>query len=660
MICKNCSTEFEGVICPECGTTTEEIENIAESVDEVSVPETDCGEPTIGDSDVIDVPKKKRTGLIVAIIIIVLVVAAFCIAAFTDLIFPKQAQFISILSNMGSDVSTDFDGFTDESLEMKLSAKLNGESENVTKLFSEEEIDFVNSLSLSGKYTQSGEDRTDLILSLFENNEKIIDILGFETKDVMYLKTDFSDIVVKKQFDGDVDMTEYAEFVKNELKAVLEKHEPVEGVYDGEFDLGVEVKTLTVTLGESEIDETLDKIISEGYKVFSMTETYEKPEDGYGIKEIYVSSLYTGAFSFARKSLGVSVIIKEEDGTENEIIFYSNKENKAIYGHFLKVDYYYDGDYYGYRTKTILTDNYEIKNGEQTGKITIADSVVYGKDTSDDEITYSNNIITYSISKNKFNCNYVISDEDRTAEFKISAVRDDKGFNASVALIADSVEYGAIYFDVVPCESVSVQFDTDKAVDVMEGDLTDVEEKLIADLKNLIKENEDSVFLGMISELFAEEEKTDTEIFLNDLGVDHVSAPMKGTERGAFLTVQFDDDVMLYNLHEVGYENNVVKEIIETNYVYLPDYTEPQKQSFNDAMIEGLKDVDDLNCAEVTGEIVGDYVVTKVHFKDIDVPENFSEVVSSGAILTESPTDTAIYFDYVATSFESVGYLRIE
>ena len=209
MICKNCSAEFEGKFCPECGTPAVQVtEHVAESATEevaVNEPATEevaddvivesvtpptaeeefvapepvaegyYYEPTNGDSEVIDIPKKKKTGLIVAIIIIVLAVAVFCVAAFTDLIFPKQAQFISVLNNMGSDVSADFDEIEGDNAEIKLSVKLNGDSDEVADVIPAETIDLINSLGLSLKLSQKSDSRVDAIMSVFEGDKKLTD-----------------------------------------------------------------------------------------------------------------------------------------------------------------------------------------------------------------------------------------------------------------------------------------------------------------------------------------------------------------------------------------------------------------------------------------------------------------------------------------------------
>lgn len=702
MICKNCSSEFDGKFCPECGAPAEEIEQVAEPVVEaaqavaeepvaeeivaeepaaeeiddnvveenVTPPEAEVEgeyyEPARGDGDVIDVPKKKKkTGLIVAIIIIVLAVAAFCVAAFTDIFFTKEAQFVSILNNMGSDVQADFDELESDNAEMKLSAKLNGDSDVIAEVVPEEVVDLVNSLGLSARASLKSEERADVIFSLFEGDEKLTDIFGLVTKDGTYVKADFSDVVFVSPNEMekiDFDVEAYVEFVKNELKEILKNNEPVKGEYKGNFDLGADVKTLTVTLTAEEIEATLKKLVDEAARMTGASDLGDElifGELSDGVKEVSISSLYTGAFSFARKSLGVAVKFKIDDNNSLEFIFYSNKENKAIYG----IDLYIEGVTGG----IYFEDNFEIKNGEQSGVINVKTSGTL----SNENIlgTMSMPTITYTVKKNNFNCNIRLADGGDVAELKISAVRDSKGLGTSMVLDMNSEEVGGIYLDIVPCDTVNVEIDTSKAINILKDELTDDEYEqvmsVVDDLQTLIAENEDSVLLALLGEALGgsqgDEDQDDDwypiETYMwDEYGIEHYASVFSTSNRAAYVA----EVNGMYDVQEFGYDGDTIKQMTETLYIDVYGYTDAQQQSVLKSMEDSFAHVADIEDAYIYCELYDDYVITTIMMENLDDPQKLKTFISAGLISSSEPNPAKISFAQSAQMLANGGYERVE
>lgn len=719
MVCKNCSTEFEGKFCPECGAPAQEIEQVAEQaaeiVEEVSEPvftEASAEEvaaelnandvvvetltpPSTEDADVpalepeseegcyvpadeagcvVTQPKKKKKGLIIAIIIIVVLAAAFCVTAFTDLIFSKQAQFVSVLKNMGSDVSADFDSLESDNVEMKLSAKVNGESEMLADVVPKEVADLVNSLGLSLKMSQKSDDRVDGMLSVFEGDKKLADALCIiDNNDAMYLKADFSDATVKlpmQKTEDTVMLDEYVEYVKQELVAVLEENEPVKGEYNGGFDLGAEVKTLTVTLNENEINDTINKIMPETFTTFGITETFEKPENGYGIKEITVSSLYSGAFSFARKSLGISVTVKVDIGSlvgsaESqelvlEFVFYSNKENKAIYGINFSSTGVTGGIYF--------EDNYEIKNGEQSGVVNVKTSGIF--DSTQTLGTTAMPSVTYTIKKNHFDYNMRMVNGADISEVKATIVRDDKGMSESIVWLMNSEEIGGMYLNMTDCEPVNVEIDTSKAVDISKDELTDDETErlmtIVTDLQTLIQENEDSVLLAVVGEALSGNQGDESpdedgwypvETYMwDEYGIDHYTTIFSTPNRAAFVA----EVNGMYDVLEYGYEGDIIKEMTETLYIDVYGYTEAEQQSILEAMEDSLAHAMDLEDAYIYFELYDDYVITTVMMQNLDDADNVRAFINAGLITSDTADVTVLSFSRSAQGLETGGYERVE
>jgi len=708
MICKNCSTEFDGKFCPECGAPAEEIEQVAEQTaepvaeevaasepmaeevaddvvvesvtpptteqEDVQIPEpvAEYYEPVTVGGEVADTPKKKKkTGLIIAIIIIVLAVAAFCVASFTDLIFPKQAQFISILNNMGSGVSADFDEIESDSAEVKLSVNLNGDNDEVASVVPEEAIDLINSLGLSWKMSKKSDSRIDAIMSVFEGDKKIVDALSIISEDAMYLKGDFSDTVFMLPVESDEDsvkLNEYAEYVKKELEEVLRKNEPVKGTYKGAFDIGEDVKTLTVTLTESEINDTINKIIPEGFATFGVTETFEAPEGGYGIKEVSVSSLYSGAFAFARKSLGVSVKVKMDisdltndmavystgaQEIEFEIIFYSDKESKAIYG----VNFYAQGVTGG----IVCEDNYEIKNGEQTGVVNM--KLTGALDSSSTIGTVSMPSVTYSIKKNSFNYNIRMADSGDIVETKFSAVRDDKGLAMSADILLNSEKLGGYYATIAKCEPVSADFDTSKAVDITKDELTDAEQEAVmnvmTDLQTLIDSNEDSVLLALVGELLGgtqgDFEAPIEQYMWDEYGIEFYYTGFDTDNRASYVVAS---DEMI-DVQEFGYNGDKVVEMAETAYIYVGNYSESQREQVFDALEDSFAYTDKYDGVWVVVFEEGDYAVLYMWLSNLDDPQNVKDFINLGLISAASGT-TELSFSATDSALVSGGYERVE
>ena len=497
-------------------------------------------------------------------------------------------------------------------------------------------------------------------------------VLTIISEDAMYLKGDFSDTVLMlpvEESEDSVKFSEYAEHVRKELEAVLKKNEPVKGTYKGAFDIVEDVKTLTVTLTESEINDTLNKIIPEGFATFGVTEAFEVPADGYGIKEVTVSSLYSGAFAFARKSLGVSVKVKVDanrlmGGTdlglastpeiEFEIIFYSDKESKAIYG----INFYSQGVTGG----ILCEDNYKIKNGEQTGAIDI--KLTGALDSTTTVGTVSMPSVTYSIKKNSFNYNVRIAEGGDILEAKFSAVRENKSLAMSADILLNSEELGGYYVTVAQCEPVSVELDTSKAVDFTKDELTDAEQEAVMnvlnDLQTLIDNNEDSALLAMVGGLLGGGVQGDFENPLDqymwdECGIDFYYTEFDTDNRASY--VMASDEMI--DVQELGYNGDKVVEMAETAYIYTGNYSEAEKQQVIDALEASFEYTDLYDDAYVVVYEEGDYVVLFMWLSNLDDPQNVTDFINLGLITANSGT-SELSFSMTDSALVSGGYERVE
>ncbi len=704
MICKNCSAEFEGKFCPECGTPAEPqnvTEQIAEPVEEQiaepvaeqvteAVAENDdvvtetLTPPSPADEEIpvetvpeqadddfcdcvccggcteeapveasVDVPyelpkkKKGKAGLIIAIIAVILI-AAFCVASFTDLIFSKEAQFVSVLKNMGTE-SIEFDVIDSDYIESRTSIDVKSDNELLEDAPTEV-LDLINSISLGVKYTEN-DDVYKSVMTIFEDGKALADASIIITEDESLGKFGFSDIVFKapSPYATSSKITEeqlekFVTELKKEFYSVLEKNEPEKGTYSGGFDIGMKANTLTVDLNEQETTNLIKNLIDITYRELDLESMdFAKPEYD-GKARISVSALYTGAFSFARNSLGVSIVI--DNGEEAvEIIFFSNKENKAIYGT------YCDGEH------ITVTDNFERKNGEQSGKLTVSSNI---DDVDIEELMKLS--ATYTIKRNDFETKISYVDEDYPVDIILSMKNEAGSTKLSLRADYKSKEIGTINIDFKPCEPFDVTIDSTNAIDLESLDEeTDKLEKLLTDLEALVEENEDSELISILSSLIApepdDEPVSEFEMAFLDVGLEYEPDIFYTDNTAAFVFATGDGSL---DLQEFGYNGDVIDEMTETYYMYVGTYTDAQQQAILDSLENTYAEASTLESAYIEIYLDGDYLVLFIQMWDLSVVQNLNAFADAGLIDLSSSSATQLSYKQSEALLLGSGYIKAE
>lgn len=668
MICKNCSTEFDGKFCPECGATAEAAdvaeENVGVSVAdgdygapaEVNEPaqteasvETEQSEQTEQEGEVAEEPaeqprKKRRKGPIILIIILLLLIAAFCVTAFTDLIIPKQAQFVSVLSNMGSDVETSFTEIDSDYIQTRYSVTINGQRQEESIGESADIIDIINSLSVVVKQSDDG-----AIASILEGSKELAALSAIVKDDNAYIGTNFSDLVFKvpgvTKTDEDFDeaLEKIEQIITDEIKSFLEKAEVVKGKYEGEFDLGMEVNTMTITLDKNEATEFFADVLRAICAEFApnmLADLETLIGDTTIPLEISISALYDGAFSFARNSLGVSVVL--DDGVDAvEVLFFSNKKDKAIYGAAC------DGEWFA------ITDNYTIDGNTQSGKLALDSNMAEFNE-------FKSFDLTYTISDNSFKAAFSMEIEGEKAAFEVSVVGEGDKVTTKLDIKNGDEVLATVKAETTPCEAFDVAIDTGKAVDISgigDDEIYDVAEDFLLYIQDIGDSNVVDVIMALIggSSEGGTTDSTALEQYMwDEYGVEFYDTVFYSTSAGRFVA----EESGMIDVMEYGYEGDMVHELAESLYISTEGYTASEVQSIVNSLETSFAFTDDYEDAFVYVWEEDGYVVMYMYLCNLDNPDNVEEFVKRGLIVADEGTKQ-ISFSMSAGALVSSGYERI-
>lgn len=690
MICKNCSSQVNGKFCPNCGTPVEQEPVIqqAETFEQTTVleqspvaqqeptPVAQPVEPPVQEpvyaqptyapaqesyyqppmSEEQPAPKKKKKKakvIIIISVILALLIALFCVASFTDIIFSKKMQFGSIIKNIGSDVDVKFDPIGTGSLETKYSVKINTEHTLIKDEQLREEdlevIDLINSLNISLKQNLSGEENK-MILTAYEGDIKLVDVQALLDKDAIYGKLNFSDVVYEIPTNG-LDFTDLnskneqlTQLISDEFAELVKNGEYENGKYSGYFRPEKDLKAIELKLDDDDVMDAAQAIIEGYFDVFNIDEAIGIDMDDVfsgenALDKITVNALYVGNFSFARESRGISIIIEVED-EEVELLFYSNKKDKAIYGISTP-----DGE-------ITLTDKFEIDGDTQSGTITI-DGTIEGESIDDELKDFA---VTYTRKHNFLEASVEVSEDGETANVKYTVKGDGNRIECAVSIDVNSEELFALNTITEQCDDFDVNIDKSNAIDLTGSfDEDEVVEQLTNDLTAWVESNEEGVIFGYLNELIEMSKTTVLEQYmLDEFGIEHTQTDFEAQERGTLVL----DYSYIVDVQEFGYENNIIKEMIETVYIDVSDYSYSQQQQVLDSMKESYEGVDVYGFA-VTNELVGDYVVSTLRMWDMDDPETLAGLRDAG-LVGGDPSSDVVYFDASAESMISAGYERVE
>ena len=686
MICKNCSTEFEGKFCPECGTPSEQEEQnnySAQPVEEAEVAvdsiEPDNGEyvtetvtpPTAVDEgdyyippiEQVEEPKKgkKKTGIIIAVIVIILA-AVFCVVSFTDLVFSKKAQFSSVMSNVFGGMELDSAAAESTSAEMKLSVKLNSDSDFVNSEIPEEYVEVLNSLGVTIKANTS-EDEIKEIIYIYEDDKEITSLEGEVDDGAVYVKFDFSDVVFMAPYAMLSDLDEskaLSDMIIEQVKAVFESEEPEKGKYNGKFDLDAEVNVLTVTLDEDEIDEFAKNVSEKTYEIMGLDGSEYVPGSSE-IKELRISTLYSGMFSFARKALGIAVEVEFNDGEKCEIVYFSNGENKAVYG----IVYEEDGE----SMSIVANDTFTVNGSEQSGTVKIKAS---GDGADEINEIFDKLSITYTKSEEKLDAQISYFEGADEIKVNISLTGSNTTFDASIKASLNSEEIGTVNIGATVCDPFEVDIDKSEAVNINNTEDLSSEDKLkyatlISDLTNWMVDNNDSKLVALVESLYISGGESGSQ-GNNELGGDTLEEVLSIRDI-SFTPMQFDtdesetyyivDDMVGYiDIQEFGYNGDIVSEARDTIYYEASSLSYSEKREYVESMETYYEEYDEeSDNVAMEFKISGDYVVMRIVMTNLDDPDTYKTLVSDGFVYIEEAGERA-YLDEIVESLLSLGYQK--
>lgn len=118
------------------------------------------------------------------------------------------------------------------------------------------------------------------------------------------------------------------------------------------------------------------------------------------------------------------------------------------------------------------------------------------------------------------------------------------------------------------------------------------------------------------------------ELVFSDTGIIHHWESFMN-ETSNFVRKNEEGVIMFFNY---GHEGDVVKESYEIHYFPVSDYDDYQKSSFEKILKTEYASYEALNCCEVTYDTGARYFSVSIHLKDIDKPENYTELYNAGLI----------------------------
>ena len=87
---------------------------------------------------------------------------------------------------------------------------------------------------------------------------------------------------------------------------------------------------------------------------------------------------------------------------------------------------------------------------------------------------------------------------------------------------------------------------------------------------------------------------------------------------------------------DYGYENDVVKQWVETMYIPVSEYTDTQKTDLETTMKSQFATIDALNCCTVTYKMSANYFTITCTYSDMDKTENYGELYNAGVMQTNT------------------------
>ena len=140
------------------------------------------------------------------------------------------------------------------------------------------------------------------------------------------------------------------------------------------------------------------------------------------------------------------------------------------------------------------------------------------------------------------------------------------------------------------------------------------------------------------------------EAILNDAYIVHFQA-FFNMETESFVLKQEDGIICCA---DYGYEDDVVKQWVETMYVPVSEYTDSQKMELENTMKTQFATVDALNCCTVTYKMSTNYFTITCTYSDVDKAENYGELYNAQVLRT----NTFISMSATESTLVSQGFVK--
>lgn len=105
---------------------------------------------------------------------------------------------------------------------------------------------------------------------------------------------------------------------------------------------------------------------------------------------------------------------------------------------------------------------------------------------------------------------------------------------------------------------------------------------------------------------------------------------------------------------DYGYEDDVVKQFVETMYIPVSEYNDAQKTDLESRMKSQFASIDALNCCSVTYRMSVNYFTITCTYTDTDKAENYDELYNAGVM----QTNTFISMSATETSLLGQGFVK--
>lgn len=138
--------------------------------------------------------------------------------------------------------------------------------------------------------------------------------------------------------------------------------------------------------------------------------------------------------------------------------------------------------------------------------------------------------------------------------------------------------------------------------------------------------------------------------YLAEAGIVHLET-FFGMETASYVAVVSG----MIDCQDYGYENDVVKESVQTLYVPVTGYTDADKQTLEDSMKLAFATYEAVDCVTVTYDMGDNYFKIRIVYADLDNADNVSALYTAGLI---AETSTFISMSKTDSELLATGYTK--